>query len=139
LDCYTQHVTPADSPLFDLLNPCFRLPCHPRPSPPTRRARLPAQRVLDAIRGMATIRDKMGHLILNSQALPEKGRAGCGRCSKYWARPPGGEPRFAPKANSLRVYSESMLSWPFFLKKNGTRRKSPLRTIREFALVVVIT
>src|SRR5260370_27444786 len=27
-----------------------------------------------------------------------------------------------------------MLSWPFFLKKNGTRRKSPLRTIREFAL-----
>jgi hypothetical protein len=38
------------------------------------------------------------------------------------------------KANSLSVYSESMLSWPFFLKKNGTRRKSPLRTIREFAL-----
>src|ERR1700687_4241360 len=38
------------------------------------------------------------------------------------------------KANSLRVYSESMLSWPFFLKKNGTRGKSPLRTIREFAL-----
>jgi hypothetical protein len=27
-----------------------------------------------------------------------------------------------------------MLSWPFFLKKNGTRRKSPRRTIREFAL-----
>src|SRR6202022_4150749 len=41
---------------------------------------------------------------------------------------------WAAKANSLRVYSESMLSWPFFLKKNGTRRKSPLRTIREFAL-----
>src|ERR1700682_5227019 len=40
----------------------------------------------------------------------------------------------AAKANSPRVYSESMLSWPFFLKKNGTRRKSPLRTIREFAL-----
>src|SRR5260370_24318559 len=41
-----------------------------------------------------------------------------------------------PKANSLTVYSESMLSWPFFLKKNGTRRKSPLRTISEFALVL---
>src|SRR5258708_36183527 len=45
-----------------------------------------------------------------------------------------GCPTSCAKANSLRVYSESMLSWPFFLKKNGTRRKSPLRTIREFAL-----
>src|SRR6202023_2556527 len=44
-------------------------------------------------------------------------------------------PPLPTKANSLRVYSESMLSWPFFLKKNGTRRKSPLRTFREFALV----
>jgi hypothetical protein len=32
-----------------------------------------------------------------------------------------------------------MLSWPFFLKKNGTRRKSPLRTIREFALSIAAT
>ena len=31
-----------------------------------------------------------------------------------------------------------MLSWPFFLKKNGTRRKSPLRTIREFALKAAV-